>query len=161
MRRRMSFFTFHPPSPQLLLLFLSMTMTPRCLSAAAAAASATRTGPLLADFAARRLHLVQMGAAAAASPRAASRQRHGPLPFLRRWINSARLTVEEDRELSNAMLAEMPPKEKLTFGTTLSGHMLRVEWDRDREWGDPRIVPLQDLKLSPAASSLHYGAYET
>jgi hypothetical protein len=42
---------------------------------------------------------------------------------------------------------------------TLSDHMLTIEWTKEAKWGKPKIVPYQDLKISPAASSLHYGAY--
>lgn len=52
---------------------------------------------------------------------------------------------------------ERPAKEDLVFGRTFGDHMLAVEWDRERQWGDPRIIPLQDLSISPAASCLHYG----
>ena len=50
-----------------------------------------------------------------------------------------------------------PAKEDLAFGTTISDHMLMVEWEKEGGWKTPRIVPYQDLKISPAASSLHYG----
>jgi branched-chain amino acid aminotransferase len=35
--------------------------------------------------------------------------------------------------------------------------MLMIDWDIKNHWNTPRIVPFQDLKLSPAASALHYG----
>ncbi|KAJ8598947.1 hypothetical protein CTAYLR_009644 [Chrysophaeum taylorii] len=43
---------------------------------------------------------------------------------------------------------------KGAFGKVFSDHMLVAEWDG--EWGAPRIEPFGDLKISPAASSLHY-----
>eukprot|EP00560_Eucampia_antarctica_P006374 CAMPEP_0197826466 /NCGR_PEP_ID=MMETSP1437-20131217/3425_1 /TAXON_ID=49252 ORGANISM="Eucampia antarctica, Strain CCMP1452" /NCGR_SAMPLE_ID=MMETSP1437 /ASSEMBLY_ACC=CAM_ASM_001096 /LENGTH=333 /DNA_ID=CAMNT_0043426925 /DNA_START=225 /DNA_END=1223 /DNA_ORIENTATION=- len=39
----------------------------------------------------------------------------------------------------------------------MSDHMLMVEWKKGSNWDAPRIVPYQDLKISPAASALHYG----
>jgi branched-chain amino acid aminotransferase len=35
--------------------------------------------------------------------------------------------------------------------------MLVVNWDAKNHWGAPKIVPYADLKVSPAASCLHYG----
>lgn len=74
----------------------------------------------------------------------------------RRSINSTRLTIQKSPSAASEF-EKRPRKEDLVFGTTLSSHMLMVEWTKETKWTDPRIVPLQDLKLSPAASSLHYG----
>ena len=54
------------------------------------------------------------------------------------------------------------PKEKtkledLAFGKTFSDHMLSIDWDLEHGWANPEIYPYQDLKISPAATSLHYG----
>ena len=79
----------------------------------------------------------------------------------RRSISSALLTKDlllEGNEDSPAFL-QRPSKEKLVFGTTLTDHMLTIEWERGTQWKAPQIVPYQDLKLSPAASCLHYGMY--
>jgi len=83
---------------------------------------------------------------------AATRQRS---QSVLRFISSARLTIE--RTTDNQRFETRPPKEKLTFGTTFSDHMLMVEWNKENQWGPPRIVPYEDLRLSPAASALHYG----
>lgn len=45
------------------------------------------------------------------------------------------------------------------FGTTMADHMLMVEWTTKDGWGVPRIVPYQNLSISPAASCLHYGTF--
>ena len=37
--------------------------------------------------------------------------------------------------------------------------MLTVEWETKNGWGAPRIIPYQDLKIDPAATSLHYGEW--
>jgi branched-chain amino acid aminotransferase len=50
----------------------------------------------------------------------------------------------------------MPPKKELAFGRVFSDHMLTVEY-LDGKWMDPKIGRIEDLKISPAASSLHYG----
>ena len=53
---------------------------------------------------------------------------------------------------------EMPAKETLSFGKIFSPHMLRCRYTKDGGgWQSPEIVPFQNIALSPAASSLHYG----
>ena len=73
----------------------------------------------------------------------------------RRCISSSKLTIERTTDTTN--YDNRPAKEDLVFGTTLSDHMLMVEWNKQHQWESPRIVPYQDLKISPAASCLHYG----
>ena len=73
----------------------------------------------------------------------------------RRCISSAGLTIERTTNLER--FQNRPAKEDLAFGKTLSDHMLMIEWNKGTNWGAPRIVPYQDLKISPAASVLHYG----
>jgi hypothetical protein len=72
-----------------------------------------------------------------------------------RWISSSRLTIEKKTDRSN--WESRPKKEDLQFGTTLSDHMLMIEWNKENGWDAPKIVPYQDLHLSPAALCLHYG----
>ena len=78
-----------------------------------------------------------------------------PRASVRRGICSSKLTIE--RTTDGTRFQRRPAKEELVFGTTLSDHMLMIEWDKLNQWSSPRIVPYQDLKLSPAASALHYG----
>jgi hypothetical protein len=75
----------------------------------------------------------------------------------KRTITFSQVTVElkkDDTDFNNR-----PPKEELVFGKTMSDHMLMIDWDVANKWGAPRIVPREDLKISPAASCLHYGTY--
>ena len=74
-------------------------------------------------------------------------------PNGRRGISAAALTktVRED-----STIQQCPPKNKLVFGTTFADHMLTIEWEKGH-WKAPSIVPYQDLRISPAASCLHYG----
>ena len=44
----------------------------------------------------------------------------------------------------------------LGFGNIFTDHMLLMEY-KDGRWQEPHIEPYQDLKLDPAAMSLHYG----
>ena len=95
-----------------------------------------------------------------------SSNRHvSSLPFLvsryslrricRRSISLSRLTIEHQTNTTH--FDQRPPNQDLVFGTTFSDHMLMVEWNQESQWSDPRIIPYQDLKLSPASSCLHYG----
>jgi branched-chain amino acid aminotransferase len=72
-----------------------------------------------------------------------------------RAITYSQLTVEKTTDTTQ--FEHRPKKEDLVFGTTISDHMLMVEWEKEKGWGAPRIVPYQNLSISPAASSLHYG----
>ena len=76
-----------------------------------------------------------------------------PLPS--RPISSSGLTVT--RVDNDDRFKAKPVDEELKFGITLSDHMLSVEWNKETAWGAPIIAPQQNLSLSPAASSLHYG----
>jgi branched-chain amino acid aminotransferase len=38
----------------------------------------------------------------------------------------------------------------------MSDHLLEVDWDVEKGWGKPRIIPYGPLPLDPAASCLHY-----
>jgi hypothetical protein len=81
---------------------------------------------------------------------------NGAIGWTRRSIASSQLTVEKTTD--NSRFETCPVKEKLQFGQTFADHMLMVEWEISKGgWQAPRIVPYQDLKISPAASSLHYG----
>ncbi|CAM9483370.1 unnamed protein product, partial [Chrysoparadoxa australica] len=70
-------------------------------------------------------------------------------------------TPDLDASLLTTETTETPrerlPKEQLEFGKSFSDHMLEVDWEADKGWTAPRIHPFQDLKISPAASALHYG----
>lgn len=75
----------------------------------------------------------------------------------KRSISSSQLTIERTKDSSRFL--NRPPKEQLVFGTTMSDHMLTVEWNKEVGWASPKIVPYQNLSISPAASCLHYGKY--
>eukprot|EP00537_Pseudo-nitzschia_pungens_P011273 CAMPEP_0172396024 /NCGR_PEP_ID=MMETSP1061-20121228/23123_1 /TAXON_ID=37318 /ORGANISM="Pseudo-nitzschia pungens, Strain cf. pungens" /LENGTH=421 /DNA_ID=CAMNT_0013127777 /DNA_START=128 /DNA_END=1393 /DNA_ORIENTATION=- len=72
-----------------------------------------------------------------------------------RCISSSRLQVEPKIDRSD--FDKRPEKEDLVFGHTFTDHMLTIEWDTDNGWGAPKIAPFHDLKIHPAATSLHYG----
>ncbi|NMA94083.1 MAG: branched-chain amino acid aminotransferase [Clostridiales bacterium] len=47
--------------------------------------------------------------------------------------------------------------EPLGFGTLFTDHMFVMDYDEGQGWHDARIVPYENLSLSPACSVLHYG----
>lgn len=56
------------------------------------------------------------------------------------------------------ILKEKPKKgEPLGFGHIFTDHMFVMDYTEGRGWHDPRIVPFQNLSLSPAAKVFHYG----
>mmetsp|Transcript_17735 Transcript_17735/g.40932 ORF Transcript_17735/g.40932 Transcript_17735/m.40932 type:complete len:406 (+) Transcript_17735:210-1427(+) len=72
-----------------------------------------------------------------------------------RFISSSSLLVDFKSDRSD--FEKRPEKEKLKFGSTFTDHMLTIEWNNEHGWMPPKILPYQDLKLDPAATSLHYG----
>ncbi|HEY4393606.1 MAG TPA: branched chain amino acid aminotransferase, partial [Polyangia bacterium] len=49
-----------------------------------------------------------------------------------------------------------PKDSELVFGRTFTDHMAIVDYDAERGWFDPRIVPYGPLALDPAAAVFHY-----
>jgi branched-chain amino acid aminotransferase len=50
-----------------------------------------------------------------------------------------------------------PQDSELVFGRTFTDHMAIVDYETDKGWFDPRVVPYAPLSLDPAAAVLHYG----
>ena len=73
----------------------------------------------------------------------------------RRTITAAAMTKNL---VAESKIQQCPSKDKLVFGTTVTDHMLTIEWEKG-SWKAPCIVPYQDLRISPAASCLHYGMF--
>ena len=49
-----------------------------------------------------------------------------------------------------------PDAASLGFGEVFSDHMFVCDYDEERGWHDPRVVPYGPLTLDPAAAVLHY-----
>ncbi len=49
-----------------------------------------------------------------------------------------------------------PDPESLVFGKEFSDHMLEVDWVQGQGWSKPKISPLHNLSIHPAAKVLHY-----
>ena len=54
-------------------------------------------------------------------------------------------------------LKEKPDVSKIAFGTHFSDYMFEMDYNPDKGWHDPKIVPYRDIPVSPANSTLHYG----
>lgn len=67
-------------------------------------------------------------------------------------IDASKLTVEKTTSPK-----AKTPNEELVFGRTFTDHMLEIDWDTTNGWHAPRIIPYQNLSLSPACTALHYG----
>jgi len=53
--------------------------------------------------------------------------------------------------------AKPAPGQKLGFGKIFTDHMFVMNYTEGQGWHDPRIVPFQNISLSPAAMVYHYG----
>jgi branched-chain amino acid aminotransferase len=49
-----------------------------------------------------------------------------------------------------------PKDSELVFGRTFTDHMAVADWESERGWFDPRIVPYGPFSLDPAAAVFHY-----
>ncbi|MFC0273680.1 branched-chain amino acid aminotransferase [Metabacillus herbersteinensis] len=55
------------------------------------------------------------------------------------------------------MKKEKPLTDQLEFGKTFTDHMFMMDYDQEKGWHDPKIVPYQPLIIDPAAMVYHYG----
>jgi branched-chain amino acid aminotransferase len=72
------------------------------------------------------------------------------------------MTVTEEklriRKVAREKAKRKPRDEsRLGFGQLFSDHMFLMNYSRDRGWHKPRIEPMHQLSLHPAAMVLHYG----
>ncbi len=51
---------------------------------------------------------------------------------------------------------EKPDSGNLSFGKYFTDHMFVMDYEKERGWFDPRVVPFAPFELSPAAMVLHY-----
>ena len=60
-------------------------------------------------------------------------------------------------ELTKTPKAKPTDETKLGFGHIFTDHMFVMNYDTGKGWHDARIVPFDNVTLSPAAMCLHYG----
>ena len=51
-----------------------------------------------------------------------------------------------------------PDESALGFGRHFTDHMFLMDYDIDKGWYDPRIVPYGPIALDPSSTVFHYGA---
>ena len=66
----------------------------------------------------------------------------------------------EIRFEKSSHLKEKPDQKNLGFGKYMTDYMFVMDWDKDKDWHDARIVPYEPVTLDPACVVLHY-AQET
>ncbi|WP_058307682.1 branched-chain amino acid aminotransferase [Gracilibacillus massiliensis] len=59
--------------------------------------------------------------------------------------------------IKNEQPKEKPQSDQLSFGKYFTDHMFIQDYNPDKGWHNPRIVPYQPLVLDPAAIVFHYG----
>ena len=62
-----------------------------------------------------------------------------------------------DIKIERTTTPKAKPTGKLGFGKIFTDHMFIMNYTNGKGWHDPRIVPFQDITLSPAAMVYHYG----
>lgn len=60
-------------------------------------------------------------------------------------------------ELAEKLKDKPADESKLGFGHIFTDHMFVMNYDTGEGWHDARIIPYQNISLSPAAMCLHYG----
>lgn len=56
-----------------------------------------------------------------------------------------------------AKLKEKPDVSKIGFGTHFTDHMFEMTYTEGKGWHDPQIVPYDNISVSPANATIHYG----
>lgn len=59
--------------------------------------------------------------------------------------------------LTTTPKAKPADESKLGFGQSFTDHMFIMDYNKEKGWYDPRIVPYGPLSLDPSASVFHYG----
>ncbi|MDE5648559.1 MAG: branched-chain amino acid aminotransferase [Oscillospiraceae bacterium] len=65
--------------------------------------------------------------------------------------------MEIKYELAKTLKEKPADESKLGFGHIFTDHMFIMNYDTGEGWHDARIVPYENISLSPAAMCLHYG----
>ena len=54
-------------------------------------------------------------------------------------------------------LKAKPEKDQIPFGRTFTDHMFVMDYETEKGWFEPRIIPYEPITLDPAAMIFHYG----
>ncbi|TDL31926.1 branched-chain amino acid aminotransferase [Jeotgalibacillus sp. S-D1] len=67
------------------------------------------------------------------------------------------MTEQELKIIKCQNLKQKPSKDQIPFGRTFTDHMFIMDYETEKGWYDPRIIPYAPLTLDPAAMIFHYG----
>ncbi|ANU09441.1 branched-chain amino acid aminotransferase [Planococcus antarcticus DSM 14505] len=67
------------------------------------------------------------------------------------------MTTYQLEVVENTSKKEKPAKDQVPFGTTFTDYMYVLEYEIEKGWYDPKIVPYGPITLDPAAMIFHYG----
>lgn len=67
------------------------------------------------------------------------------------------MTEQDLKIIKSENLKEKPSKDQIPFGKTFTDHMFIMDYETEKGWYDPRIIPYAPLTLDPAAMIFHYG----
>jgi branched-chain amino acid aminotransferase len=65
--------------------------------------------------------------------------------------------MEKIKFIKRDELKTKPKDSELVFGTQFTDYMFVMDYDRERGWYDPRIVPYGPIEMSPSSMVFHYG----
>uniref|UniRef100_A0AC35U4S6 Branched-chain-amino-acid aminotransferase n=1 Tax=Rhabditophanes sp. KR3021 TaxID=114890 RepID=A0AC35U4S6_9BILA len=91
----------------------------------------------------------------AGSSRLSSSTTHSE-PVVKQTFRCSDLTIEKCS--ANEMQEKPTDMSKVKFGAQFADHMSTIDWDSTNGWMAPRITPLRNMSLHPAAKVLHYAA---
>jgi branched-chain amino acid aminotransferase len=66
-------------------------------------------------------------------------------------LQSSKLRIRQDKSPSSPL-----PNEHLKFGQSLTNHISKIQWNDQKGWASPEIVPYGPLVLDPSACVFHY-----
>ena len=52
---------------------------------------------------------------------------------------------------------QKPNESTLVFGETFTDHMFVMDYNKEKGWHNPQILPYGNIELDPASMILHYG----
>ena len=65
--------------------------------------------------------------------------------------------MEKIRFVRNENSSPKPKDEELGFGNIFTDHMFVMDYDVDKGWYDPRIIPYGPFEMEPSSMVFHYG----
>ena len=67
------------------------------------------------------------------------------------------MTTYQLEVIENTAKKDKPAQDQIPFGQTFTDHMYIMEYETEKGWHEPKIVPYGPISLDPAAMIFHYG----